>query len=38
MELWNMRHVIGAVDTKHIPMDCLKGSDTQDYNQSYVLQ
>ena len=27
-----MPHVIGALDGKHIAMDCPKGSGTQDYN------
>ena len=31
MEMWNMPHVIGALDGKHA-MDCPKGSGTQDYN------
>ena len=32
MEMRNMPHVIGALDGKHIAMDCPKGSGTQDYN------
>ena len=32
MEMWNMPHVIGALDGKHIAMDNPKASGTQDYN------
>ena len=31
MEIWNMPHVIGALDGKHIAMDCSKGSETQGF-------
>ena len=30
--IWNMPHVIGALDGKHIAMDCPKYSGTQDHN------
>ena len=30
--MWNLPHVIGAIDGKHIAMDCPKKSGTQDYN------
>ena len=32
METWNMPHVIGALDSKHIALDYPKGSVTQEYN------
>ena len=32
MEIWNMPHVIGALDGKHIAMDYPKCSGTQYYN------
>ena len=32
METWNMPHVIGALDRKHIALDYPKGSVTQEYN------
>ena len=32
METWNMPHVMGALDSKHIALDCPKGSVTQEYN------
>ena len=30
--LWDMPHVIGAIDGKHIPIDCPKGTGSQFYN------
>ena len=30
--LWNMTHVLGALDGKHIAMDCTRGSGTQYHN------
>ena len=31
-DIWNMPYVIGAIDGKHIAMQCPKNSGTQDYN------
>ena len=34
--MWNMPHAIGIFDSKHVAMDCPKGSGTQDYNYKNI--